>query len=369
MQVIENMIKALQRLAVVLAALAAIIIFGGLPVAAYDGPYLTGCGWLNDREVIFLVDNDVKYPPDFSDSGVAWAIDRATGEIVRELFSARIAAKLLPEYEKWDILGIDAHCRVYVACGWNKLAIVDDETVQFTSAIPGPVRQTGDDFIMGASRFWEPKVGPIVSLVRVTPAATPDEEPKRETWEILSYSFIDIPACDLAVSPDGEFMYVQDYDGAAWIWDRQRNLRGVIGFCYSRWLLADRGIDPECFKRLDRVFVESIWGNVFDRQNRLIIHQDGKMWGYNVDGRRITALMGFELRGPDDKVVTPHGRYVFAPWDNHLFVLSKEDRLIYEFDISPVFEKELDELHGLWFPGKKPPIFVRSIEPEGLPSL
>jgi len=369
MQVVENIFKALQHLAIVSAALSAIIIFGGLPVAAYDGPYLSGCGWLDDREVIFIANDYIGYSSEYSDSGVAWAIDRSTGKLVRELFSARIAAKTLPEHKKWAILGIDAYCRVYIAYPWNKLAIVDNEAMQFIGEISGLVWQTGDDFIMGATRFWEPEVGPSVSLVRVAPTATLDEGPKRKAWEIPSYSYIDIPACDLAVSSDGEFIYVQDYDGAAWIWDQQRNLRGVIGFCYSRWLLADRGIDPECFKRLERVFVDSIWGNVFDRQNRLIIYQDGKMWGYNVDGRLITTSAGFELRGPDDEIVTPQGRYVFAPWDNHMFVLSEEYGLIYEFDISPVFEKELDELHGLWLPGKKPPVFIRCIEPESLPTL
>ena len=371
MQVVENMIKALQRLAIALAALSAVIIFACLPVAAYDGPFLTGCARWGGREVLVFVKDSVGFPYSFSDKGAAWVVDRSTGEFVHELFSPRMAKEVIPDESEWDIMGVDGRCRVYLGLRSWEVVVVDGLSVQpveMRSIVRTPVTwDTGDDFIVGATRFWHPGVGPCVYLARITPAPH-TTSPWIDTWEIPSYSYVDIPACNLAVSPDGNYVFVsEEMDGAAWIWDAHAALHGVIGFCYSRYDLDRFGIEPESLAKLERAFVTIAWG-VFDRQDRLMVYQNGKMWGYNVDGRLITTSAGFELRSPDGEAITPRG-YVFAPWDNHMFVSSEKDGLIYEFDISPVFEKELDELHGLWFPGQKPPIFIRCIEPESLPAL
>ena len=367
------MVITLARAILVAGLVTATVFFNHLAGATLKGPFLYRVAQLDGEEVIVLTSETSGFPYGETSSGVIWAVDRETGEFMRELYSPKIAAKLLPKVDEWGVLGVDAHCRIYIGMRPYKVAIIDGTKVTVAEFPPETVIPvswaSADECIVGATRSWDEKVpGPCVRFMTITLPANANGRIQFTSCEIPSYSDVDIPGLSVDVSPDAEYIYTDEYNGTAWIHDRQGNLKGLIGLVFGTYSVEEMGFDKEQFEKLDRLYVETVFDCCFDRNDKLLIQKAGRYYFYSADGRQLSTFAGFQLTRADGKVLHSQESYAFAISDNHYFTIG-DDALIYEYDLAPVFDLEYDDLHNLWFPGNKPPIFVRTIKIEYPPTL
>jgi len=318
-------------------------------------PFLESFGRIDGKEVLFIASaqtGSVLY----NICQNIFAIDRVNGAVIEQVFGPADVAKLRPGYDEYAVLGVDSAGRTYLAIPGISLLIVSPDKVvyELNDLVDLAIQtQAGDELIAGTTKY---------SLFRLEVA---EDRNGFDVWvtSIPSIAPYDTRECVFSVSPDGRFMYVGNH-AEAWVWDDHGHLASMIAFGFQPSRLRDVGIDPEIFGQLSNVFVGFAPTAYFDRKNRLFLAEDGKFWVYDIQGRRISHGAGFELTGPDGEVVTPRGRWIFAPSDNHMFVINDSDDMVYEFDMSPVFEMAQDENTGIWYPDNRPPIFIRRFKPK-----